>query len=49
VLAILAARGVAVSPAERARILAERDPAQLERWLARAATCAEISQVLAGA
>jgi Uma2 family endonuclease len=37
-LAVLAARRVAVGDAERVRILGERDPAQLDRWLARAAT-----------
>jgi hypothetical protein len=44
-LTILAARGVAVGDAERTRILGERDPAQLERWLTRAATCAQAAEL----
>jgi Uma2 family endonuclease len=47
VLAVLAARGVAVGEAERARIVGERDLARLERWLARAATCAEAHELWA--
>jgi Uma2 family endonuclease len=39
VLAVLAARGIAVADAERARILDETDSAQLRGWLVRAATC----------
>jgi len=37
VLVVLAARQVAVGDAERVRILSEQDPAQLDRWLAKAA------------
>jgi Uma2 family endonuclease len=47
VLAVLAARGVAVGEAERARIVDERDLARLERWLLRAATCAEAHELWA--
>lgn len=47
VLAVLAARGVAVGAADRQRILAERDAAQLERWAARAATCATAGALFA--
>ena len=36
-LAVLAARGLAVTAAERARILATTDLARLARWIARAA------------
>ena len=43
VLAVLAARKVAVGKAERVRILGERDRAQLDRWLAQAARCAKVS------
>jgi len=43
VLAVLAARNVAVGKAARARILGERDRAQLDRWLAVAARCAKVS------
>lgn len=44
-LAVLAARGVAVGDAERQRILGERDPVQLDRWLARAVTCTEAAEL----
>jgi hypothetical protein len=44
-LAVLAARGIALVDAERARILDERDPGQLDRWLARAATCTEADEL----
>lgn len=49
VLAVLAARKVAVGKAERARILGERDPARLDRWLAKAARCAKTSELFARA
>jgi hypothetical protein len=45
VLAVLAARNVAVGDAERVRILGERGPAQLDRWLAEAATSAEVAKL----
>jgi len=38
-LALLGARGIAVGKAARARIAAETDPAQLVRWIVRAARC----------
>jgi hypothetical protein len=44
-LAVLAARGIAVGDAERVRILGERDPVQLDRWLAGAVTCAEAAEL----
>jgi Uma2 family endonuclease len=47
VLGVLAARGLALAAVDRARILAERDPARLGRWIARAATCATISELFA--
>ncbi len=43
VLAVLASRGLAVSAADRQRILAEPDAARLERWLLRALTCPDVS------
>ncbi len=46
-LAILAARGIASNHADRARILDERDPARLDRWIARATICAEIAELFA--
>jgi hypothetical protein len=45
VLVILAARGVSLDPSARARIIGEREPAQLDRWIARAATCATIADL----
>src|SRR5215470_13953357 len=41
---ILSARGVPVSPVERNRILGERDPARLGRWIARAVGCASVAE-----
>lgn len=46
-LAFLAARGLAVEAAARARVLAERDLATLDRWIARAASCNSIAELLA--
>jgi Uma2 family endonuclease len=45
ILTVLVARGVPVGDAERVQILGERDPAQLDRWLARAATCADAAEL----
>jgi Uma2 family endonuclease len=45
VLVVLAARRVAVGDAERVRILSEQDPAQLDRWLAKAAICARVAEL----
>jgi hypothetical protein len=44
--AILGARGLSVSEELRQRILACRDAAALDRWIARAATAASIEQAL---
>jgi Uma2 family endonuclease len=44
-LALVKARGIALGRADRARILGERDPAVLARWIARAATCTGIAAV----
>jgi hypothetical protein len=46
VIAVLANRGVALDPAERDRILGERDLAQLERWLVRSTSCATAAELL---
>lgn len=46
VFAVLVARAVPVSAAERARIVAERDPARLARWLSAAATCSDLASLL---
>lgn len=45
VLGVLAARGVPVDRSARERILAERDPARLERWIARAVVCASVAEL----
>ena len=47
VLTALRVRGVAVSGAERERILAEKDRTQLERWLERAILATSVAEVLA--
>jgi hypothetical protein len=46
VLTVLRVRGIAVSDAERERILTEKDPAQLERWHERAILAASVAEVL---
>jgi hypothetical protein len=46
-LTLLGARGMAPDGATRERILGERDPARLDRWIVRAATHATIAEVLA--
>jgi hypothetical protein len=45
-LTVLRARGIAVPDAARERILAEKDPKQVERWLEKAATASSIAEVL---
>ena len=45
VLEVLTARGLAIGEAQRLRIVVERDPAQLDRWLASAATCVELTEL----
>jgi Uma2 family endonuclease len=45
-LVMLATRG-AVDPADRARLLAERDPVRIDRWIAQAAGGATIAELLA--
>jgi Uma2 family endonuclease len=46
VLEILTARGFSLEPADRMRILAERDPDRLGRWIARASTCTNTTELL---
>jgi len=46
VLTVLRVRGIVVPPADRERILAEKDPAKLERWHERAILAASIGEVL---
>lgn len=45
-LAALRARGIPVPDAARERILAEKDPERLERWVERAVVAASITEVL---
>ena len=46
VLTVLRVRGLAVPDEVRERILAQREPARLERWLERAAVASSIAEVL---
>jgi hypothetical protein len=45
-LTTLRVRGIAVSDADRERILAQKDPQQLERWLEKAAVATSLAEVL---
>jgi hypothetical protein len=45
-LAVLEARGLPPTPSESARIVAERDARVIERWLARAASCQTVAELL---
>jgi len=45
-LAVLRARGIAVPDAARERILGQKDPERLERWVERAAVAASVDDVL---
>ncbi len=44
-LTVLRGRGIAVPDAARERILAEKDPARLERWLEKAGTSATVAEI----
>jgi predicted transposase/invertase (TIGR01784 family) len=46
VLTVLRVRGIAVPDAARERILAEKDPARLERWHERAILAASVAEVI---
>jgi hypothetical protein len=46
VLTVLRARGLVVPDAVRERILAQKDPERLERWLEKAAVAASVNAVL---
>jgi hypothetical protein len=46
VLTVLRVRGIAVPDAARERILAQKDPERLERWLEKAAVAASADEVL---
>jgi hypothetical protein len=43
---VLRVRDIAVPDTARERILAEKDPSLLERWLERAAATASVAEVL---
>ncbi|WP_437651054.1 hypothetical protein [Sorangium sp. So ce362] len=45
-LTVLRARGIAVPDAARERIVAQKDPERLERWLEQAATAGTLTDVL---
>jgi hypothetical protein len=45
-LATLRVRGIAVPDAARERIMAEKDPERLERWVERAVVAASIDEVM---
>ena len=45
VVVLLTARGVALDGATRARILAERDPQRLDRWIVKAASCTQAAEL----
>jgi hypothetical protein len=46
VLTVLRARGLAVPDSSRERILSQKDPERLERWLERAAVAPSVAAVL---
>jgi hypothetical protein len=49
VFEVLAGRDVALDSFDRARILGERDPERLLRWITRAGTCTDVAEVFAEA
>jgi hypothetical protein len=46
VLTVLRSRGIAVPRTARQRILAQKDPKRLERWLERASVAASVAEVI---
>ncbi|WP_437941545.1 hypothetical protein [Sorangium sp. So ce341] len=46
VLTVLRVRGIDVPDAARERVMAQKDPEVLERWLERAAAAASLAEVL---
>ena len=46
VLTVIRVRGITMPEAARERILAEKDPARLERWLERAAVAPSVAEVI---
>ena len=45
-MTVLRVRGVAVPDAARERILAERDPSRLDRWLEKATVAASVAAMI---
>ena len=45
-LTVLRVRGIAVPDVARGRILAEKDPARLERWIEKATIAGSLAEVL---
>ncbi len=45
-LTLLRGRGISVPDSARERILAEKDPARLERWIEKASTATSLADVL---
>ena len=45
-LAVLRARGISVPDSARERILGQKDPERLERWVERAAVAASVDEVI---
>jgi hypothetical protein len=46
VLTVLGVRGIAVPDAARERVLTQKDPSLLERWLAKAVVAASVGEVI---
>jgi hypothetical protein len=46
VLTVLRVRGLSVPDAARERILAETDPARLQRWIERAVVAASVAELI---
>jgi Putative restriction endonuclease len=47
-IAVLTARGLALEPAQVARVLADRDTVTIREWLIGAATCASLRELIGG-
>jgi len=44
-ITVLTARGVVLDDVDRTRLLGERDPGRLDRWIARATTCETLAEL----
>jgi hypothetical protein len=45
-LAVLVARGISPTEPERSRLVAEKDPARVDAWLAAAIHCTSVAELL---